>query len=185
MKKSLLLLLIVLVAPIAISDDGTVWKDGDGNPVPDSESQKSRDDFGGMLLVTPDPDWEEKWNTPPEVGPNFGSTSTVKTGETVTILIFFVNPAVDEQGEALVLCNFRMTRPDGSISVNEENVECYRGPIQPEYQYHVRLAAPILGFVGEPGDPPGEWKTAVKLIDTHRNVSLDLAIQFTLVAGEM
>ena len=137
-----------------------------------------------MLLVTPDPDWEEKWNTPPEVGPNFGSTSTVKVGETVATLIFFVNPMVDEQGEALVLCDFRITRPDGSVSIDEKNIECYRGPIQPEYQYHVRLAAPILGFVGESSDPLGEWRTDVMLIDKHRDVSLELTARFTLVASE-
>lgn len=184
MKHTLIAILITLVSSIALSNDGPVWKDRDGNAVPNSESEKVENGFSGMLVITPDSDWAEKWDTPQEVAPHFGSTETVRVGENITTLIFFANPLVGDDGDALVLCDLQVIRPGGSFSINEKNLECYRGPVPSGTEYNIRLATTVLGFVGEPTDELGEWLTKVKLTDIHRNVSLDLTSRFTLIASE-
>ena len=158
--------------------------DSEGRIQPDTEFRKSVDGFGGLLVVTTDSDWQEKWDTPPEVTPNFNTTSTVKIGETVTTLIFLVNPRTNADGEAHVRCSIRVTRPDGTASVNEADQECFRGPLEPEHRHNVLLAIPFLKFVGEPTDPVGEWVTNVKLIDVHRDTSIELTSRVTLVSGD-
>jgi len=44
----------------------------------------------------------------------------------------------------------------------------------------VRLAAPVLKFVGEPQDPLGEWRVEVSVKDVLRQTSLHLKTSFTL-----
>lgn len=160
------------------ADEG--WQDKEGHLLPDTESRKSKSGFGGLLVVSSDPDWEQKWNTPPETIPEFHTVSRVAVGETVVTLIFVVSPKPDNQGMVDVRCDLRVTRPDGSTSMDEKDVECLSGRLPEDYQHNVLLAAPYLGFVGEADDPPGEWLTDVRLTDVNRHVSLDLRTRFTL-----
>ena len=62
--------MLILISSIAKAEEGG-WRDKDGNPVPNTDSMNSIDGFGGWLIVTPDKDWEEKWNTPSEDIPHF------------------------------------------------------------------------------------------------------------------
>lgn len=68
----------------------------DKNQWPDTEFRKTENGFSGMLLVTPDTDWEQKWNTPPDTIPHFRTAKVVRVGERLVILTFFVNPLPDE-----------------------------------------------------------------------------------------
>jgi hypothetical protein len=47
----------------------------------------------------------------------------------------------------------------------------------------MRLAAPVLGFVGEPADPVGTWRVDVTLRDMPRGVTMDLHTSFELLDG--
>ena len=183
MRKVLLAVLFSLSLPAVADDEKLIWKDAQGNPAPEIESQKAKDGFSGMLLVTPDKDWEEKWDTPPDHVPSYRITSEVKVGDTVTTLIFFANPLTDATGIALVSCDIRVIRPDGSYSIDVEGAECYRGPIEGD-KHDIRMAIPVLGFIGEPTDQLGEYVTEVRLIDTVRKVDLILKTRFSLVEGE-
>lgn len=49
-------------------------------------------------------------------------------------------------------------------------------------QYNMRLAAPVLGFVGEEADPVGTWQVDVTLRDVPREVTLSLHTTFELLA---
>ena len=71
----------MLLALVAIQVPAqSVWKDEHGQSVADSPDRKSINDFGGMLLLTPDSDREPKWSTPPEKAPHFGNSYEVKVG---------------------------------------------------------------------------------------------------------
>jgi hypothetical protein len=158
----------------------TFWKDDKGNPAPNTEFRSSKDGFGGLLVVTPDADWKQKWETSPETVPNFHTSTTVQQGKQLFILIFFSNPKMDGQSNANITCDIDMTRPNGTSSIHQKDLVCYRGKIEGS-PYNVRLSAPILHFTGEPKDPVGKWMVRVTLKDNHRHVALPLKTSFTLM----
>jgi len=84
------LLLVLMAAPVE-AEDG-LWKDNQGNHVPDTASRKSVNGVGGWLLVTSDKDWEAKWNTSPDTIPNFNEAHTVVVEKSLHILSFGVPP---------------------------------------------------------------------------------------------
>jgi len=97
-------------------------------------------------------------------------------------LIFIVNPKPDAKGAANVLCDLKVTRPTGTTSIDEKNVECLKG-VLPGAPYNMRLAAPVLGFVGEVADPVGTWRVDVTLRDVPRGLTMDLHTSFELLEG--
>lgn len=148
-------------------------------PTPFSESRMNRDGFDGMLLVTPDKDWQEKWNTPPEIAPSYTTTDEVKDGGELWVLPFFSNPQLDEHGNANVTCDLEVTRPDGSVSQTHKNQPCYQGPMRADPR-RVYLANSAIGFIAEPTDPRGKWIVRITLRDNLRGVELPLQTSFVL-----
>ena len=157
------------------------WHDRQGNPIAETSSTKSVEGFAGMLMVTPDADWQEKWDTPREVIPHFTEASEVRMGGKLQILIFFSNPLLDADRLADITCDLQVIRPDGSKGVNEQDIECYQGPISGE-PASLYMARPSLQFVAEAGDLPGTWTMRVTLRDNHRGVGMVLEKEVTLVA---
>ena len=155
------------------------WRDATGNPAPDTESMKSKDDFAGAVVATIDEDWREKWNTPPEDKPQFTKASTVPYGKKVFVLVFFANAKLDQSGNATVLCDLRMVSPTGKITADQKGLTCFAGRLQGS-QYNLRLSAPAIVFTGDPGDPPGVWSAEVVLRDAVRGVEFPLRTTFTL-----
>jgi hypothetical protein len=174
-------ILAMAACSIATSQD-VGWRDKDGNSAPDTDSRKTSNGFAGWLLTTSDPDWEAKWNTPEHETPRFTEADTVRKGETIFTLIFIVNPKPDAKGEVNVSCDLKVTRPDGTTSIDEKNVDCLKGELQ-GHPHNMRLAAPVLGFIGEPADPPGTWRVDVILRDVPRGVTMDLHTSFELLDG--
>lgn len=159
------------------------WKNRDGSLAPNTDNMKSINGFGGWLIVTPDQDWEEKWNTPTETTPHFSEASEVSYGEQLTILTFFGNPSINKDGAIEVLCDIKIERPDGSYSINEKDIECAKGKLHGS-PYSLRLTQTIIKYVGDPGDIPGLWKVSVILKDKLKSISIPLNTEFTLLAGE-
>lgn len=168
---------LLLVGP-ALSQSA-FWRDSSGRPVVQSESMKSINDFGGSLLATTDEDWREKWNTPPETKPNFKKADVVPYGKKVFILTFFANPKIDNLGKANVRCDIRLVSPVGKVSLTQQGMNCWSGPIKGS-PYNMYLSAPVIAFSGDPGDPPGLWAVEVDLRDVNRNVELPLRTTFQL-----
>ncbi len=158
-------------------EDG--WKDQQGRPVPNSDAQKAINGFGGLLIVTSDANWEEKWNTRPDAVPHFNQAKTVGIGKKIFSLIFFTNPQLNPSGNADITCDIDIAKPDGSSSLHQTDTVCFKGNLKgkPNYLY---LSAPVIGFVGENGDPFGEWRVSVTLKDNIRHVSLPLKASFVL-----
>ncbi len=155
------------------------WTDAQGRLAPDTGARKAVQGFGGWLIVTPDSDWKEKWNTAPEAVPSFREATTVEYGEHLTLLTFFVNPQADADGAINVLCNIKLTKPDGSVPVDTKGVDCASGKLQGSPR-NLRLTSAVIEFVGEKGDPPGVWRVELNLTDKNRNVSMPLKAEFTL-----
>lgn len=159
--------------------EGNAWVNRDGKPAPESDAMKSIKGFGGWLMVTRDTDWKAKWDTSPETAPEFHGASEVEYGDRLAILTFYSNPKTDAGGAFQVLCDIKLTRPDGSVPVDTKGVDCASGKLQGDPR-NTRLTAAVIDFIGEDGDPPGVWRVEVNLTDRNRNVTVPLKAEFTL-----
>jgi hypothetical protein len=178
MRIAALLLLALFAGPLG-AEAG--WKNKDGEPVPETESRKSVAGFGGLLVVTPDKNWQEKWNSPD--APQFSGASTVEKGGELFILTIFTNPQLDASGAANITLDIDVRRPDGSASTHAEGAVCFQGELRGPL-HNVYLCGPVVEFIGEPSDPVGEWSVRIKLIDNIRKVEVPLSATFTLVNDE-
>ncbi len=154
------------------------WKDQARHTIEETDARKSKDGFGGWVVVTSDADWKAKWQSSPETVPRFTEAQTVKRGQSVFVLILFSNPLI-VGGMANVTCDIDVTRPDGTSSIHQPGAICFDGLLR-EDPHHVFLSGPVIRFVGEPRDPAGNWIVQVTLKDTARDVALPLKTSFNL-----
>lgn len=155
------------------------WRGPNGSPSPSSESRGEVDGFSAMVLVTPDLDWQEKWNTPPDTIPNFREASTIVRGETVAILPFLSGPRIVD-GRIDTTVDLRILQPDGVPQVDQKAAPCLTGPVG-EIGANVLLCQTSLGFFASPTDPLGEYQVEIVVRDRHRNVEVPLRARFQLV----
>lgn len=144
-----------------------------------ARTEDSSTAFSGWLLVTDDQDWREKWNSPEDSVPSFSETSEVLLGEKITILTFYRNPQPDKHGKINLRCDLTITKPDGTLSYHQENMECANEKLKGEPQ-NLRLTYVIIDFIGEIGDPYGEWIIEVILQDRNSGMRIPLQTSFEL-----
>lgn len=153
------------------------WRTADGGDVPETSSTRSAGGFGATLLITPDKDWQQKWDTPPETSPSFSRADSVEQGGELYILTFLTNPGLDAEGMADVVCDIRMERPDGTASTDEHAIPCFQAKLETP-PTRVYMTSVTLGFIAEPTDPLGTWTAYVTVKDRVRGVSLPLEATF-------
>ncbi len=155
-----------------------------GESAPKPGLQAEKDGFGAMLLLTPDRDWEEKWNTPAEYAPHFNTTDMVGVGGELTVLVMLQNPKVDpKSGMTDVVCDFVMRRPAGHGEVVHKDLPCFKAKLTTDPQ-NVYLASAWLKYIEEPADARGTWTVDVRVRDRLRGVELPLHASF-VVQGKM
>lgn len=174
-------LVLSLCAGWCYADTPFYWFNQQGQLLENNDSQKVIGNFGGLLLVTPDADWAEKWNTPKAHSPSFSGADQVEVGQTLTILPFFANPKLTENRDFAVLCDVQVIRPDGSLSINERQVACAKGRIEDDPKA-IFLSQAVITFIGEASDPLGVWTVKLVMTDSLRGVSVPLKTRFTLVS---
>jgi hypothetical protein len=170
----------MLFSTLALADDDFSWLLEDGSPAPSTDSQKSIGGFGAWLLVTPDKDWEAKWNTPAEHVPYFSSADEVRIGDDLTILPFFANPKLNDEAYFEIVCDIRVERPDGTMSLDQSNIPCANGIITVDPKT-IFLSQMVVKYIGEEGDPFGKWTVYVDFTDTLRGVTVPLKASFNLI----
>ena len=176
------LLAIALVASCAIaaaSDE--VWRAQDGTPIPETPSRKAINGLGVSLVITADPDWQAKWETPSHVTPNFTEAKTVATGGRLTILTLVVNPRPSSSEMLNVTSHILVTRPDGTTSVNAPGSPCLSGKLAGPAT-NVRLCEAVMQFSADPGDAAGTWRVKVTVRDENRGTEGPVEGSFTLEA---
>ena len=177
--KYIAALLIVLFCS-ASADESFRWIDADGNTVPDDASRKSTDGFGGWLLITPDHDWMEKWATPVEHIPAFTVTKRVEKGDEIYILVLFSNPQPDRAGYIDIGCDIKVTRPDGSTSVDVKDMDCAGGRVEGNLQ-NIRMTNLSITHVAEDSDLTGEWSIDVDVVDRIRDARVSLSANYNVL----
>lgn len=181
--RNLILLLTFCFSAQAFCDEEFHWRMSDGSKAPNTKNQKSISGFGGWLLVTPDKDWEEKWNTPKENIPHFAEAEEVELGEELTILPLFANPKLDENKNFSILCDIKIIKPDGSFSINEVDVPCAQGVLETD-PMSIFLTQTVIKYIGEKGDPYGVWTVYFNMKDVFRNIEVPLETSFRLVESK-
>ncbi|MBC2603671.1 hypothetical protein [Puniceicoccus vermicola] len=176
---TLLLLFLSFLHSVSPAED-VHWIDSNGNAVPNSPNQKSEDGFGGLLIITSDQDWKEKWNTPEDHTPHFKEASEVQVGGELYILLFYINPATNSDGEADVVADLKIIRGDGTVGGEYPDQVIHQGKLKGNPK-NIRLSPVQIGFIGEKDDPVGTWKIQIKMTDRVRGVSLDLEDEFELL----
>lgn len=151
----------------------------EGRLLPETEARRSRDGFAASLVITPDRDWQAKWDTPPETVPHFTEADEVAEGGELAILTFLSNPAIGPSGTTDVACDFVVTRPDGSTSLEELDMPCFNFELKTDPR-NVYLTAASLKYVAEPSDQRGIWTVAVTVKDRVRGVGLPLCASFVV-----
>ena len=178
--KNLLFLVLTIFVTLALPASGQVgWKDDKGHIETNTDSRKSVNGFGGWVLVTSDANWRAKWKTPSSSVPSFTEAKTVAKGQQVYVLAFFSNPLLDNSGDADVTCDLDITRPDGTSSLHQTDVSCFKGKIK-ESANHLFLSAPVIGFTREAGDKVGKWVVRIALKDNVRGTVVPLSTSFVL-----
>ena len=169
--------IILRLARQAPAQEG--WRNQQGGLASDTEARKAVGGFGGWMIITSDGDWKEKWETPSTNTPKFTEAKNVLRGNKIFVLTFFANPQISAKGEADITCDIDVTKPDGMSSTHQEGVVCFKGTLkEPRFMY---LSVPVIGFVGDPDDPAGEWQVRMTLKDNVRHVAVPLKSSFTLL----
>ena len=180
MYMKILLLFIVFALPSFGYAEQLGWTDRNGNAIENTENKKSINGFGGWLLITSDQDWKEKWQSPESVFPQFTTAKQINLGDTITILTLYINPQTDLNNRIRLSCDIKVTRPDGTRSYDETDVECANeeliGPSS-----NVRLAYVVIDFIAEFSDPYGIWTIEVVLKDLNAKIEIPLKNSFELV----
>jgi hypothetical protein len=149
---------------------------------PETGHSKTKDGFAALLLITDDPDWEAKWNTPPETKVHFKDADKVRVGEKLVILTFFANPKPDAANRVSILCDLKITRPDGTFAADERGLNCTSGELEGDPS-NIRLTPVIVHVIAEETDQRGEWVVDVGITDAVRATRLELTRKFTLIDG--
>lgn len=179
MKRLLTTSFLALLLAGGVHADEVTWRGANGEPAGDTDARKSANGFGGWVASTADADWLERWERPANGTPSLTESKSVRRGEKLTILIFVLNAAPDAQNQANVRCDLRVTRPDGSRPVDAADVTCLQGELKGP-PGGIRIAGPIINFVGEPNDQIGTWTVDVSLKDAVRDTTLALKTTFEL-----
>lgn len=169
---------LALLLPLAAQAQSG-WRNDAGDMLPDTASSKARDGFAASMIITADADWQQKWETPPEVAPRFELADEVGQGGELYILAFLSNPQLDADSMADVSCDLRITRPDGSLSGDEHDLPCFKTRLTAD-PTHVYLSTVGVKFTAEATDPRGTWTVDIHVTDNHRKVTLPLQSSFTL-----
>jgi len=135
--------------------------------------------FDALLVITADADWQAKWNTPPEVQPRFTAADMVREGGKLTLLVFVSNMTLDAAGSTDILCDYVVTRPDGSRSLDAQDKPCLRQAVTGGTG-NVYLTDNHIEFLAEPGDQRGTWQVAITVTDRVSGREVPLTGKFEL-----
>ena len=172
-------LLLAISFPSIAQEKSGAWRSQDGSFFEETPSRGSAGSMGGMILITTDQDWKEKWNTPKEATPQFSEASEVSPGDPLFLITFFGNPSTDKAGRAILSCDFSLLKPDGTVAAQQKDLECF--PQEVAIERNITYMTNVtIEFKAESSDPKGLWTYRKVLKDRVSNLELALEAKFTV-----
>lgn len=179
MRIIIVIIVVFLMAiPVASGEDEGTWRKSsqDGSGSLQTDSIKSEKGFGAQLLITDDKEYIEKWKDPE--GPfKLHTVNIALRNQTVFILIIFANPGVNEKGMCDITVDFRITRPDGTISRDMKDSDCWRN-MPPPPPGNIQLGKTSIGIGIDDKDLTGRWTIEAVVKDRVKNAALRLSNYF-------
>jgi hypothetical protein len=164
--------------PVGPSENG--WVNRAREPVSDTESRRSKGAFCVRLLVIDDPEFFKKWEKPSEVF-IFDGVKSIRQGSFFLSIVAFANPAVDSAGNAHLVGDFSLFKPDGSLYGEMKGVSAWEGP--PPTKNKLELTTKYLMGKLEPEDPLGTYQVEATIYDQVSGDSLRLRTSLVVESG--
>lgn len=155
--------------PVGPSKAG--WVNHARKSVPDTERRRSVGAFCASLLITDDPNIFANWDKRSEVFAYQGIDS-IEKGAFFVAVVAFANPSVDAAGNAHLVADFSLLRPDGSLYGEMKDMQAWDGP--PPKENILELTTKYLKGRLEPGDPLGTYQVVATIQDQVSGKKLEL-----------
>ncbi len=134
----------------------------------------------GMILLTTDLYFPNKFDyTLSESIPKSDMISTIPRGQYYLISPMIVDPALNGDGNADVVLDFHVTKPDGSVYFQNSGTPGISGKVA--YPQNVMLTASVIKICFDPGDPVGTYTIAITVNDRVNSTSKEMTRTITLV----
>lgn len=179
MRVIIVIIAVFLMAvPIVFCEEEGAWRENsqDGARKATADNIKSEKGFGVQLLITDDKEYLEKWKDPAEPF-QLRTVNFALRGQPVFILIIFANPGVDEKGMCDIVADFKITRPDGTISRDMKDSDCWRS-MPPPPVGNIQLGKTSIGILIDEKDLAGRWKIEAVVKDGIKNAAVQLSNYF-------
>lgn len=137
----------------------------------------------GMLMLTSDKDWQQKWDTPEKTIPTFNTSSELFIGETLSVLGFVSNPKLDDKGEVNVHCGLQLVTPTGKVVVSQAEIPCMTGKMTGKAA-NVYMLPAGAAVMAELTDEEGNWTVHYRITDKNRQTTIELKSSFELIHAE-
>lgn len=160
------------------TESEVIWKDPSGKPLQNVPERKSKNGFGGWIILTDDLAWEKQWNSKSTYMPKFTVAKEVKRGKGMELLVAFSNPKLDATGNSVLKYDVAIVKPGGKVDIIHANETCFSGP--PPEARGIAMCGAAIQIAMDDSDPLGDWKFEVLLKDTVGGTVLDLATSFKL-----
>lgn len=173
--------IVALLAALALGSGGVepAWAAAQFKNGAEPHEAFSQQPFGARVIITADPDWQQKWSTP---GPTveLSRASSLAVGKFGTILTLFKGAAVDRLGSRIT-CSIQITNPKGKVETAAAEQECFRASIGELGDARaIHLLTVAVKFQGEPSDPLGVWSVQVSIIDQVSGNKISAKTEFNL-----
>ncbi|WP_156829794.1 hypothetical protein [Methylovulum miyakonense] len=172
MHRTIIFLLLLFPA---IASAG--WINKAGEPLPDSDSQKSVGDFGAQLIFVGDEnELFKSWATPSETI-DVKTSDKVEVNEAINAFIIFSGCRPDKQGNCNVSMRFRVLQPDGKVYADTPPMEVWHEKPAPRGR-SLGLSVQYLKLRIEPKDKLGKYIVHAQVRDNHTETVLQLQAPF-------
>lgn len=136
------------------------------DPADNLRSTAGLDDFGGLVFAAFDDGQSARPSTATLSG--LRRTTSAKLGERLVLHTVITQPKPDALGFARVRCHFKATRPDKTVSFQQQDIACLQGKISGSHD-QAFLSSMWVQFKANADDTPGRWLFEVELHDINSN----------------
>lgn len=130
----------------------------------------------GIIVTTKDQEWKNKWDTAYENRPNFTLNESISGNEEMNILVFVINPKLDENRMADLTCSVTISNPNKKILLEQNDIPCLKARIDSDPR-SVFLALSAK-YIPELDDVLGEITIDVMIFDHNKEFAIELQTTF-------